>query len=782
MSTDWNEKLAFFLHRFPDQALGLPRRATTPYPILRGLRAEPARAELDSLERRAQIVADWLASATDRPPLAPAAASDPPLDWPSAPEITHPVSFARLALEPFDARAAEGALSAVLDEVVSRYGGDPRRQFLWLWRFLPERLAALDGGLGSRWHRVPADPRAPDHTVWQHLSLMSAFGAAGPDPAVLVLDVGVPDRFLAEVHDAADLRAAAAIVSWLAWEAIRPLAAALGPDAVLQPALRHHPLADAWLASEGVTLAPGEPAPRGPRFGTLGPQFVALAPSAEVERLAGECVTAVRTLWHDLGRGLRDALASAGWAERDAQGWLDLWHRQLGRALDPRWVAVAMQDDSTGAGAMLPSREIAAFDRAVRQRRDASGRAPAGRGAFYNIWHDAALAASAARSNTVPCALEASERDTCSLCARREPLPKVRELAEPFGRALGDAERLCVPCALKRLARRLPGSVVPGLRQVDPGPGHDEAAGSAVVLFEIDSLDAVLRGGLDTKDGSTLRSVLHAAMPGRLLGARSRWKDILDAPVLGGPSRHAALSDALRDFSLGSAPAVVEAHGGSLVHAASAQLLALLPASRSLEAARALRDTVREAFVERVVLDGEPARPGLHLGHAVTASCAIVLVRGDGGLRGALLAARAVLDELARDVVGRDAVVISACRPPGRRVLLAAHWDGFGEHLGLLVEALRGPRNARAFVRQLAPILPALLDADLDRVSSDSRLGLLRPACVAARLAPDLAAADPVARAVLALLDRNAAPGAYPEGGHALDGLRIAEMLAREVS
>lgn len=128
-----------------------------------------------------------------------------------------------------------------------------RRKLLACWRFGPELAEDEDfGKLGELWKLLPADTRIPDHSIWDHLDLASAFaGAFAADPkgevALLALSIGPVQGFIAAARKMDDLWAGSHLLSRLSWEAMRPLCEALGPDAILFPRLRGIPQVDLWL-------------------------------------------------------------------------------------------------------------------------------------------------------------------------------------------------------------------------------------------------------------------------------------------------------------------------------------------------------------------------------------------------------------------------------------------------------------------------------------------------------------------------------------------------------
>ena len=102
-----------------------------------------------------------------------------------------------------------------------------RKALLTLWRFGPElREEADNGKLGELWKLLPADTRIPDHSIWDHLDLVSAFaGAFAADPqgeaALLALSIGPVQSFIAAARKMEDLWAGSHLLERLAWQAMR---------------------------------------------------------------------------------------------------------------------------------------------------------------------------------------------------------------------------------------------------------------------------------------------------------------------------------------------------------------------------------------------------------------------------------------------------------------------------------------------------------------------------------------------------------------------------------
>lgn len=203
---------------------------------------------------------------------------------------------------------------------------DMRRTLLALWRFAPEISETADNGeLGALWHLLPADTRVPDHSIWDHLDLTSAFaGAFAADPqgevALLTVSLGPVQSFIAAARSTSDLWAGSHLLSRLVWECMRPLCEALGPDAVLFPRLRGIPQVDLWLRDQmhlpdvlfkdcewqkGATDA-------NPLFSAALPnRYVAVVPASQAQAIAHQCEQAVRDWLQAIGQDVVNRLLGA---------------------------------------------------------------------------------------------------------------------------------------------------------------------------------------------------------------------------------------------------------------------------------------------------------------------------------------------------------------------------------------------------------------------------------------------------------------------------------------
>jgi len=111
--------------------------------------------------------------------------------------------------------------------------------FLFLWRFYPEIFPEIN--------KHPADSRAPNHSIYDHLVQTSAIVSALSNPAFLLFTIGPVQSFISKARKTSDLWAGSYMLSYLIWESVKPLIEEFGPDIIIYPNLFGQPLVDRWL-------------------------------------------------------------------------------------------------------------------------------------------------------------------------------------------------------------------------------------------------------------------------------------------------------------------------------------------------------------------------------------------------------------------------------------------------------------------------------------------------------------------------------------------------------
>lgn len=303
--------------------------------------------------------ADWWASAADRPqfPMKEVevtvaegkkkvrAISDwAQVRWTEKPVLVHPLTGEPLELKgglgEFDLSDLKDRSFEHFKRLIECLGAeegqrDFKKVLLALWRFGPELREERDSSrLGELWKVLPADTRIPDHSIWDHLDLVSAFAGAfaadpGGMPALLALSIGPVQSFIAAARKTEDLWAGSHLLSRLAWEVMRPICERFGPDAILFPRLRGIAQVDLWLQKE-MKLPESlfedcdwrkAAVDANPLFAAALPnRFVAIVPASEVEEIAEDCKSKVREWLLEVGLKTVDRLLEeVGHKEKNSQ-------------------------------------------------------------------------------------------------------------------------------------------------------------------------------------------------------------------------------------------------------------------------------------------------------------------------------------------------------------------------------------------------------------------------------------------------------------------------------
>jgi len=113
--------------------------------------------------------------------------------------------------------------------------------FLFLWRFYPEIFPEIN--------KHPADSRAPNHSIYDHLVETSAIASALPSPAFLLFTIAPVQSFISKARKTSDLWAGSYMLSYLIWKSMKPIVEKYGPDIIVYPNLLRQPLVDRYLCS-----------------------------------------------------------------------------------------------------------------------------------------------------------------------------------------------------------------------------------------------------------------------------------------------------------------------------------------------------------------------------------------------------------------------------------------------------------------------------------------------------------------------------------------------------
>lgn len=506
MSTLWQTKLAAWIHDPAEKALVLLRDAAgheggTVKHLRQAL--APLIGDAGARDNLAVKQGDCWAAAADRPQFPFAEGENVRrAEWAQVrfandPVIIHPLAGEAFPLGDLNDAHVEALKTVSLDhflDLVALGGNDARLAFLALWRFGPDTPAA---DLDKLWQVLPADTRVPDHSIWNHLDMVSALAGAFADdrPALLSMSFGPVQGFISQARSTSDLWAGSHLLSSLVWEGLKTLTAEIGPDAVVFPQLRGLAAVDAWLLDEAEAAGQGEAwrkrfegspllesaSDANPLFAASLPnKFLAIVPAGRADALARAVEAAVReAARHWVEEAARKVFA-------DDADWLSQIKTQLAGFPEVFWAvadwpekvsptdtametlrqaaeAFAPQSENYFAGEMwkLLSKEISVDGVAFYSPNP---------GVVYPAVFDVAERGLAAVKSQRPFAQRPQSGYRCTLCGEREWLTPQRAsldlppgdrakqagnpwsaLAEGHRHGIKMGEHLCAVCTLKRL-------------------------------------------------------------------------------------------------------------------------------------------------------------------------------------------------------------------------------------------------------------------------------------------------------------------------------------------
>lgn len=756
MSTEWNNKLALALRDAADPAYEILPTAS--------LRGALVATDPEAAPNAAEARHTWLTSAPDRGPASLLAQVTS--TWTETGEVTHPLTAERRTFGTLDPSVLREKATALAAEAAKRFD-DSRRRWLWVWRYFADRLASE---VGAAAHMLPADPRMPDLSVWSRISLDGALATATPSPVFFVahLEPSIFDTATPPPDRA--LLPSLSLRSHLAWEMALAVIEQLGPDAVLSPSLRHHPRCDEWLAGQKVTAKKGDKVAASPAFASFPSSFVALVPQARAAEVGDACKARLRTAWEAVAAAGLEKLKASGVSVKD-KTFAAVWERQVAGAWQGGWVGVPWLDDSTGAGGLLGKADVSAHEKWAKLHQDASGLEDPWPGVYFGLWYLGALAASDARRQRMSTARVVEPGPRCTSCGQHEALHEGaaadRETAarELWGKVRGSAagaeivaegEMLCACCVSARAWAAAP----------------PRAESDAVVVFGLDQAAAIRRGGKELKQGATVADLLHSAGSDAAGKARGATKELLESISVLGPARLTAFEGAAQTLALHTIPRLVADAGGTMLYADSDEQIAIVASDRALELVKKVREASRQGFVE------VSGRTAIQPGASAMVSAAVVAGTAGSRLSHMTRVARSLVQGLGRDSLGGDALVLAMVGSDGERQVLGLKGQEIEATLGSLVASFPSAARWQSLAAALRGIRPALVNADIDKVSPDGRAVLIRDALGRAGIAVNGGAnEDDTARALCVLIDKAVAQ-AEGEAQRAMDGLEVAARFA----
>ena len=460
----WTRKLKAFLWTPPDAALAPDdAEARASEYISTALETPSDQGSVSEDTKKANRMAAGL----DIPPLVEKAQR---AIFVQEPLLTHPLSgdtFKELEIDlssfnPEQTKAViRKAIESIRKEIeLSQDGFDPvenpssKRLFLALWRKLPEAIREQESSrtkLGPWWDLLPADPRIPSHSVWDHAAIASAIASAGTNPAFLIFTIASPQQFISTARRTQDSWMGSYLLSYLTWAAIEVIADKYGPDCLIFPSLRGQPLVDLWLADK-KKIKLNLPTAEALEIANFPNMMTAIVPHEheQAEAIAKAARAALLEKWKEIAGAVKSVIEEANTralgidlSEDAVARWNVMWQRQLADCF-PRlgifWVVCPWGDD--------PKKVLDDYRRFIptsaddqgtsRQWQDISGLiktieeegAEVNTGMTYQFLSSIAARALTARKNLRDFGNQQSEPgEKCTLCGVREAIhPDFEEL------------------------------------------------------------------------------------------------------------------------------------------------------------------------------------------------------------------------------------------------------------------------------------------------------------------------------------------------------------------
>ena len=253
----WTRKIQAFLHDPPDKAIKIANHEERAKEILRSAGIEYRRGREDILASAVQRVTLDLNKVIDF-----YGKGWGNYVWSGYPQLKLPISAEKVEypnLTKFIDRLRRSKGYKAIDELLSKIVEVEKRVFkelvkdgyFKLWNSYPMRLKeelakTLESEgvenadeIAEEFVNLPAETRYPDHTIWAHLDLASALTV--DKPILVRIKISPVQDFIKNAKKEADLWAGSHMLSYLTFQALKPIIEEFGPDAVIYPHLRGQP-------------------------------------------------------------------------------------------------------------------------------------------------------------------------------------------------------------------------------------------------------------------------------------------------------------------------------------------------------------------------------------------------------------------------------------------------------------------------------------------------------------------------------------------------------------
>jgi CRISPR-associated protein Cmr2 len=480
----WNSKLTAYLHDPIDKAFRIKGHEE------RGARLIDLLG-LQKPNEESWKAADSMAAGFERGRL-PSYSTDEnkngAVDFIKSPVLTHPVSESgSIAI---DCSFNHSQINADMEKIISEsikfpQTGDEtlyaRNRFYYVHLLLRYQLAGENAGkIGALWHRLPADTRFPDHTIWHHNSLTSALyscmesGRGEEDLGLAVFSITPVQQFISSARKLRDYWTGSLLLSWLAFEGIKWVMENQGPDHVLYPSLVDQPLVMEYLKDQPGFESPADKYRLNSSndIATFPNKILFTVPLSSAEEICSSISEHIKEKWDELGSIVLENIFNKipGFNDEERKSLKRLFSRQTGNFWSFNWAAAKM----IGRGDLnnlekLMEPEVWKNQDEMYKLFSPSGN---GKGIYYSTSHRLVQSALASDKVRKTVTREPENGVKCHICAEYEVLNTLqnpentvasfykenidsfwKRLTDVYGKSdLNEGEKLCSLCMVKRLA------------------------------------------------------------------------------------------------------------------------------------------------------------------------------------------------------------------------------------------------------------------------------------------------------------------------------------------
>ncbi|MCX7698449.1 MAG: type III-B CRISPR-associated protein Cas10/Cmr2 [Candidatus Goldbacteria bacterium] len=136
-------------------------------------------------------------------------------------------------------------IEELFKKINNEFNKDYEIIYFYIWRKLFEELSKVEEL--KLINKFPADTRAPNHNIEDHLNLSSALVSDTGKLFIGIFTIGPVQEFISQSRKLKDLWAGSFLLSYFIFNAILPVADEIGPANIIYPDLKTLPLFDKWL-------------------------------------------------------------------------------------------------------------------------------------------------------------------------------------------------------------------------------------------------------------------------------------------------------------------------------------------------------------------------------------------------------------------------------------------------------------------------------------------------------------------------------------------------------